>query len=99
MVTVYRAAEQISRAYDNGWPREHYRRSLRLFWQHEKKKDYCVVFCFLIQLKRFCSVLYMQTKLLQWCSQLQPETIQFTLPNPVPVSTAVNSPFRVYLQR
>jgi hypothetical protein len=85
MVTVYRAVEQISRAYDNGWPREHYRRSLRLLWQHEEKRLLRSVLFF----NSTQTVLYMQTKLLQSCSQLKPETIQFTLSNAVQVSTVV----------
>jgi hypothetical protein len=86
MVTVYRAAEQISRAYDNGWPREYCRRSLRLLWQQEEKRlPRSVLFFNSTQ-----TVLYTQTKLLKSCSQLNAVTIQFALPNPVPVSTVVN---------
>jgi hypothetical protein len=79
MATVDRAADQIIRAYNNGWLRGHYRRPLRLHGQHEeKKKRRCVLF--FIQTR---TVLYMQTKLLKWRSQLQLETIQFAFGNPV----------------
>jgi hypothetical protein len=78
MATANRAVDQIIRAYSNGWLRGHYRRPLRLHWQHEERET---ALCFVFHSTQ--SVLYMQTKLLKWRSQLQPETIQFAFENPV----------------
>jgi hypothetical protein len=69
MVTVYRAAEQISRAYDNGRPRERYRRSLRLLRLHERGKRTlrCVLFFNSTQ-----TVLYMQNEITEIAFTAEP---------------------------